>query len=81
MGLRLFAATPEEAQRLWDALAKQGKRWNPETMAGWRLKRTGGGLKGGENYLLDSYILQLQNSHYRQYPLQFRQLLPHKRTG
>ena len=24
-------ATPEEAQRLWDALAKQGKRWNPET--------------------------------------------------
>ncbi len=25
-------ATPEEAQQLWDALAKQGKRWNPETM-------------------------------------------------
>ena len=25
-------ATPEEAQRLWDALAKEGKRWNPETM-------------------------------------------------
>ena len=24
-------ATPEEAQQLWDALAKQGKRWNPET--------------------------------------------------
>ena len=25
-------ATPEEAQRLWDALRKAGKRWNPETM-------------------------------------------------
>ena len=25
-------ATTEEAQRLWDALAKEGKRWNPETM-------------------------------------------------
>ena len=25
-------ATPEEAQRLWDALAKDDKRWNPETM-------------------------------------------------
>lgn len=25
-------ATPEEAQRLWDALAKDGKRWNSETM-------------------------------------------------
>lgn len=25
-------ATPEEAQLLWDALAKEGKRWNPETM-------------------------------------------------
>lgn len=25
-------ATPEEAQFLWDALAKEGKRWNPETM-------------------------------------------------
>ena len=25
-------STPEEAQRLWDALAKEGKRWNPETM-------------------------------------------------
>lgn len=25
-------ATPEEAQRLWDALAKEGKQWNPETM-------------------------------------------------
>lgn len=30
---RIFShATPEEAQRLWDALAKEGKRWNPETM-------------------------------------------------
>lgn len=25
-------ATPEEAQLLWDALTKEGKRWNPETM-------------------------------------------------
>ena len=25
-------ATPEEAQPLWDALRKAGKRWNPETM-------------------------------------------------
>lgn len=25
-------ATPEEAQPLWDTLAKEGKRWNPETM-------------------------------------------------
>ena len=25
-------ATPEEAQLLWSALAKNGKRWNPETM-------------------------------------------------
>ena len=25
-------ATPEEAQQLWDALAKDGKRWNPEKM-------------------------------------------------
>lgn len=25
-------ATPEEAQQLWDDLAKQGKRWNPKTM-------------------------------------------------
>lgn len=23
---------PKEAQPLWDALAKEGKRWNPETM-------------------------------------------------
>lgn len=30
---RIFRhATSEEAQRLWDALAKEGKRWNPETM-------------------------------------------------
>ena len=25
-------ATTEEAQRLWDALAKEGKHWNPKTM-------------------------------------------------
>jgi len=25
-------ATPEEAQPLWDALKKAGKKWNPETM-------------------------------------------------
>jgi|SRR5690554_275547 len=25
-------ATPEEAQPLWDALKKEGKRWNPEAM-------------------------------------------------
>jgi hypothetical protein len=25
-------ATPEEAQLLWDALKKAGKRWNPEAM-------------------------------------------------
>jgi len=25
-------ATPEEAQPLWDALKKAGKRWNPEAM-------------------------------------------------
>jgi len=25
-------ATPEEAQPLWDALRKAGKKWNPETM-------------------------------------------------
>lgn len=28
----LRLATTEEAQPLWDALAKEGKRWNPETM-------------------------------------------------
>lgn len=32
-------ATPEEAQRLWDALAKEGKRWNPETMQVEPIKR------------------------------------------
>lgn len=29
---RFRPATPEEAQPLWDALKKAGKRWNPETM-------------------------------------------------
>ena len=32
-------ATPEEAQRLWEALAKQGKRWNPETMEVEKIKK------------------------------------------
>ena len=41
-------ATPEESQPLWDALAKDGKRWNPETMQvepikkeRWRAKNNG----------------------------------------
>lgn len=45
---RLRLATPEEARPLWDALAKEGKRWNPETMKvdeikkeRWRAKNDG----------------------------------------
>ena len=43
-------ATPEEAQRLWDALAKQGKRWNPETMEVEKIKKDRWRAKHGENY-------------------------------
>lgn len=43
-------ATPEEAQRLWDALAKQGKRWNPKTMKVEDIKKDRWRAKLGEDY-------------------------------
>lgn len=43
-------AAPEEAQRLWDALAKQGKRWNPETMQVEEIKKDRWRAKMEENY-------------------------------
>lgn len=43
-------ATPDEAQRLWDALAKEGKRWNPETMEVEEIKKERWRAKSGEMY-------------------------------
>ena len=43
-------ATPEEAQRLWDALAEEGKRWNPETMQAEEIKKDRWRAKTGEIY-------------------------------
>lgn len=43
-------ATPEEAQRLWDALAKEGKRWNPETMQVEEIKKERWRAKNGGIY-------------------------------
>lgn len=43
-------ATPEEAQRLWDALAKEGKRWNPETMQVEEIKKEVQRAKKGDTY-------------------------------
>lgn len=43
-------ATPEEAQRLWDALAKEGKKWNPETMEVEEIKKERWRAKQSENY-------------------------------
>ena len=60
-------ATPEEAQRLWNALAKEGKRWNPETMEVEGIKKDRWRAKRGENYyFLDSRFIIIQaceNSH------------------
>lgn len=50
---RLRLATPEEAQLLWDALAKKGKRWNPETMKVEEIKNElWMAEKGGEYYYI-----------------------------
>lgn len=43
-------ATPEEAQRLWEALAKEGKRWNHETMQVEEIKKKQWRAKQGEYY-------------------------------
>ena len=43
-------ATPEEAQRLLDALAKKGKRWNPETMQVEPIKKERWRAKVGQQY-------------------------------
>ena len=51
-------ATPEEAQRLWDALAKQGKRWNPETMQVEEIKKDRWRGEVGDRYF---YIDQIEN--------------------
>ena len=48
-------ATPEEAQRLWDALAKEGKRWNPEKMQVEEVKKERWRARQSENYwMIDS---------------------------
>lgn len=52
-------ATPEEAQRLWDALAKVGKRWNPETMQVEEIKKEIPRAKYMENY----YIVEYDSFH------------------
>ena len=50
-------ATPEEAQRLWDALAKEGKWWNPETMQVEEIKKDRWRGKLREQYFCISKIL------------------------
>lgn len=50
-------ATPEEAQRLWDALAKEGKRWNPETMQVEPIKKERWRAKKKERYYYVNSIL------------------------
>ena len=48
-------ATPEETQRLWDALAKEGKRWNPEKMEVEKIKKEIPRAKYMENYYVVEY--------------------------
>lgn len=43
-------ATPEEAQRLWDALAEEGFQWNPETMQLEKIKKERWRAERGQGY-------------------------------
>ena len=43
-------ATPEEAQCIWCALTKQGKKWNPETMQVEEIKKDRWRAENGEIY-------------------------------
>ena len=54
-------ATPEEAQRLWDALAKEGKRWNPETMEVEPIKKERWRAEEGNSYYCLNSILFVTN--------------------
>lgn len=51
-------ATPEEAQQLWDALAKDGKRWNLETMQVEPTKKKRWRAESGEEYYFISPSLR-----------------------
>jgi hypothetical protein len=51
-------ATPEEAQPLWDALKKAGKRWNPETMQVEDVPESTRILEWVEKHLDDGYYTQ-----------------------
>ena len=55
-------ATPEEAQRLWDALAKQGKRWNPETMEVEEIKKERQRGEVGDRYFYINEIASISTS-------------------
>ena len=60
-------ATLEEAQRLWDALAKQGKRWNPETKKLEEIKKDRWRAKVGEKFYSigsDMYIFAVTECRY-----------------
>ena len=62
-GIEAFRlATPEEAQRLWDALAKQGKRWNPETMQVEDIKKDRWRGESEENYCFLNSSLNIVTS-------------------
>ena len=58
-----YLATPEEAQRLWDALAKQDKRWNPETMQVEEIKKDRWRAKNRENYYRITSTLAVMKAH------------------
>lgn len=51
-------ATPEEAQPLWDALKKDGKRWNSETMQVEAVPESTRILEWVEKHLDDGYYTQ-----------------------
>lgn len=56
-------ATPEEAQRLWDALAKEGKRWNPETMQVEEIKKERWRAKQSKNYWMINSEFEIKNTN------------------
>ena len=53
-------ATPEEAQPLWDALEKAGKRWNPETMQVEEITEADRIREWAEEHLSDGYFYTRQ---------------------
>jgi hypothetical protein len=66
-------ATPEEAQRLWDALKKAGKRWNAETMQVEEITEADRIREWVENHLYDGFYTHQGIARAIGYYLKYRE--------